>query len=101
MFKYKLDVLIVWLLSNGGLLRPAWLSTLLILLSDACWILVIQNLLLLFVDHCIAHSHCCTDDLLVQKSLQIPLSFLHHKMLKWDGCITFAFLPCRQSMAFV
>ena len=93
-------MLVGWLLSNGGLLSPAWLSIVLILLSDACWMLVIQNLLL-FVDRCIAHSHFCTDDLLVQNILQSPLSLLHHKMLKWDGCITVAFLPCSKSMAFV
>ena len=62
--------------------------------------LVIQNLSL-FVEHCIAHSHCCTDNLLVQKIFQIPLSLLHHKMLIWDGCITVAFLPCRQSIAVI
>jgi len=102
-FKFKLVVLFGWLLSNGGLLSPAWLSIVLILLSDACWMLVVQNLLLLlFVELCIAHSRCCTDDLLVQNIFQIPLSLLHHKMLIWDGCITIAFLFCRQpSFKFV
>lgn len=100
MFKCKLFVLFGWLLSNGGLLSLAWLPIVLILLSGACWMLVVQNLLS-FVEHGIAHSHSCTDDVFVQKILQIPLSLLHHKILIWNGCITVAFLPCRQSLAVV